>query len=276
MKKFSIAVMWGVSSISPEDELEALWRLNDRCADLLAGVTPEVVLARWWDLDDREKMFRSFRGARKKFQDLQKISPSSYIFSLGSMGQGTSSRQSLIRDESRPQAGFSVTYESTSVDVGSFGRDLFEELVRERLPISASFEGFREHGRPAQHYCPEGYVWKLCDGLVLDSKVVEKLGGDSVLRSLAVSVERFEADEKERFLAVFDWQRRAKELEAVLRPLLAPETAGEPLEVLSDMPDDYDADQDPEAFAEFLDEWSEEQPVKQFRRQSGAAPIVDE
>jgi hypothetical protein len=165
---------------------------------------------------------------------------------------------------------------STSLDVGSFGRDLFEELVREHRPISASFGGFREHDRPAQLYCPEGYVWKLCDGLVLDSKVVEKLGGESALSSLAVSVERFEADGKERFLAFFDWQRRAKELEAVLRPLLAPETDGEPLEALSDMPDDYDADQDPEAFAEFLDEWSEEQPVKQFRRQGGAAPIVDE
>ncbi len=274
MKKFSIAVMWGVSSISPEDELEALWRLNDRCADLLAGVTPEVVLARWWDLDDREKMFRSFRGARKKFQDLQKISPASYIFSLGSMGQGTSSRQSLIRDESRPQAGFSVTYESTSVDVGSFGRDLFEELVREHRPISASFGGFREHDRPAQHYCPEGYVWKLCDGLVLDSKVVEKLGGEVALGSLAVSVERFEA-KGERFLAFFDWQRRAKELEAVLRPLLAPEPDASHHQALADTSDDYDADQDPEAFAEFLDEWSEEESVKQFRRQGGSAPVPE-
>lgn len=274
MKKFSIAVMWGVSSISPEDELEALWRLNDRCADLLAGVTPEVVLARWWDLDDREKMFRSFRGARKKFQDLQKISPASYIFSLGSMGQGTSSRQSLIRDESRPQAGFSVTYESTSVDVGSFGRDLFEELVREHRPISASFGGFREHDRPAQHYCPEGYVWKLCDGLVLDSKVVEKLGGEVALGSLAVSVERFEA-KGERFLAFFDWQRRAKELEAVFRPLLAPEPDASHHQALADTSDDYDADQDPEAFAEFLDEWSEEEPVKQFRRQGGSAPVPE-
>lgn len=204
MKKFSIAVMWGVSSISPQDELEALWRLNDRCAVLLANRTPEAVLANWWDLDNREKMFRSFRGVRKKFQDLQNISPSSYSFSLGSIGHGTSTMQLLMRNESRPQAGFSVTYESTSFDVGSFGRDLFEELVREHRPISASFGGFRGHDRPAQLYCPEGYVWKLCDGLVLDSKVVEKLGGESALSSLAVSVERYESDREQRFLVFFD------------------------------------------------------------------------
>ncbi len=72
--------------------------------------------------------------------------------------------------------GFSVTYESTSIDVGSFGRDLFEELVRENRPISASFGGFREHDRPAQLYCPDGYVWKLCDGLVLDSQGSREVG----------------------------------------------------------------------------------------------------
>jgi hypothetical protein len=148
-------------------------------------------------------------------------------------------------------------------------------VVREHRPISASFGGFREHDRPAQHYCPEGYVWKLCDGLVLDSKVVEKLGGDSVLSSLAVTVERFEADGKERFLAFFDWQRRAKELEVVLRPFLAPEPDASHHQALADIADDYDPDQDTEAFADFLDEWSEEEPVRQFRRQGGSAPVPE-
>ena len=47
-------------------------------------------------------------------------------------------------------------------------------------------------------------MWKLCDGLVLDSKVVEKLGGESALSSLAVSVERYESDREQRFLVFFD------------------------------------------------------------------------
>jgi predicted acyl esterase len=102
MKKFSIAVMWDVASISPERELEALWRLHDRCAELVSNRTPEVVLAGWWDLDNREKSFRSFRGARKIFHELQELSPSSYSFSLSTLGQGTSKMQMLQRNESRP------------------------------------------------------------------------------------------------------------------------------------------------------------------------------
>lgn len=268
MKKFSIKIRLDVSSISPEMELELLWKLNDRLTSLLPDRATATIVCRYSDLEDVEKGFRSFKTARKKFSELQTTDPARYSFGLVTMGGGTSTLIHLYRDEDprQVQTGFTINFESSSVDVVGFGTNLFQELVIQLCPLSASFEGFKEHLRPAQLYCPEGFVWKLCDGLVLDSVVVGKLGGEAVLGSLATSVDRFTAGGSPRFLVFFDWSRRSKELEAVLRPLLAAEVAVKPESVeLTVLGDDYDADQDPDAYQEFLEEWSEEEPVQRLK-----------